>query len=311
MFDNIFYFLLVFCFRQQKNKKIKNMDSQAQEKELRRLPPPPPQMAPPLQMAPPRIPLMSFQSPQLRKTAPREKFVNFNLQSLDHYFISIPMRMRALNFLRFYEILPEESVELNLPKSKKIDMFSIKELFYLCGGYVGIRFADDDFKLLDIITKELKIYWTNMEEIYNFPAGSSQLKEYSTMECFRNNDKNFILSITKLQDFVKIKQLLIIKKSKEQIEQEELKKENRKLLKVEEENILMQKKPKWLNCLSLKYTQSIAEILERVDGYSLKFSNMDKFTIGKFSVFLSFCVLYKVVLNLEQNEALIEVFNLF
>ena len=135
----------------------------------------------------------------------------------------------------------EECKLLNIPNDR-INLHVKKNLLFLCGGGVGVRFTSDDLKNLDIITKELVELWNIIENIYKILDANmkktllkqsdldnididlimtevnniiNECKEISKIEendknkiliFFNNKCNNYLLKVKELQHLVKSKQ---------------------------------------------------------------------------------------------------------
>eukprot|EP01038_Epipyxis_sp_PR26KG_P008803 gene8803-11885_t len=259
----------------------------------------------------------------LKKQEIKVSFTSYDL--LKFRFVKIPIsltdRMRQLDKLHFHSPIESECNELNIPNNR-INLHSMKEVLFLCGGAIGVRFCNEEFDFLRKLLLSLSTEWSNLEQ--EFKLIDNQLKktlcmifiedDKPTISCTKENEiigedqlniiltfhKNidlYIDSICELQKFVISKH--------ETIDRSADKSRDFTKLDVDPESHIGKKWPDWLNELINKYNNFVTENNNNKEQNNID-SNPNKITVGKLSVFLSECVLKRITCNQVELSALHE-----
>jgi len=73
--------------------------------------------------------------------------------------------MRIIDAFNFYTPIQEECTLLHIPDDR-INLLNLKELLYLCGGGVGVRFTSEDFCFMKSILNEMTTCWGSIDKKY-------------------------------------------------------------------------------------------------------------------------------------------------
>lgn len=99
----------------------------------------------------------------LKKKAERVSFVNYNLADFKYKDgVNATERLRQLDSLHLHAPLDSECAQLNIPNSR-LDLLSLKDVLYLCGGLVGARFSSEDLSGLRVAVEGLAARWSEVE----------------------------------------------------------------------------------------------------------------------------------------------------
>jgi hypothetical protein len=105
---------------------------------------------------------LTKKKPQELKTKFIQKALNAEAVA-DLWKVSVADRMRYLDDLHKHAPLPEECEELNIPDDR-LDLHTIKDILFLCGGCAGVRFTSEDFATIHLIVAKLVPLWEQLEK---------------------------------------------------------------------------------------------------------------------------------------------------
>ncbi len=111
---------------------------------------------------------ISVLTPRLKKSSEQTSFVKYNIddQYMKQLNISVQERMRIMDRFFLHNPHPEEECALlNLPNSR-LHLHSLKDVMYLSGGLVGIRFEGDELKDASSLLKVLSNLWAELDKNY-------------------------------------------------------------------------------------------------------------------------------------------------
>lgn len=105
-------------------------------------------------------------APPLKNKVTFKAFAEYDIPSLiGHRNISCAERMRELDLFHFHAPTAEERAVVHLP-SERLNLQSPKEVFYLCGGLVGVRFEGHELRHLTELTTELSRLWDQLAAVF-------------------------------------------------------------------------------------------------------------------------------------------------
>lgn len=104
----------------------------------------------------------------LKKVNKKKAFCDGNILELlnGSRAISLNERMRSIDTLRFHSPVEEECKMLHIPDDR-INLLQLKDLLYLCGGGVGVRFTGEDLNSLKTISSTMGGVWAEIDRAYN------------------------------------------------------------------------------------------------------------------------------------------------
>jgi hypothetical protein len=107
-------------------------------------------------------------SPRLKKSVEQSSFVKYKLD--DSYIgvhnVSVQDRMRVMDRFNLHNPhAQEECTFLNLP-SNRLHLHSLKDVMYLSGGLVGVRFESDELKQTSELCNQLAVLWADIDKLY-------------------------------------------------------------------------------------------------------------------------------------------------
>lgn len=166
------------------------------------------------------LPATIFLKPAiLKKTEEKKSFIDHDiLQYITAYSSSINERMRIIDKFHFHSPVEQECKLLHIPDDR-INILYLKELLFLCGGGVGVRFTSEDLHLLTSVSHKMAALWSELEQLYNAMDSSKKklIVEGNSLKDANNSDMmalhdmmdRYLLSALELQNFVRLKQSLI------------------------------------------------------------------------------------------------------
>ncbi|RYH23643.1 hypothetical protein EON65_17645 [archaeon] len=93
-------------------------------------------------------------------------FVDYDVASyIGHRGISCAERQRELDFFRFHTPTESERTDVHLP-SGRINLHSTKEVFFLCGGLVGVRFESSELQHVTHLCADMTTRWNKLSNIF-------------------------------------------------------------------------------------------------------------------------------------------------
>jgi hypothetical protein len=93
-------------------------------------------------------------------------FCDYDITSyIGHRGISCAERMREFDLFRFHTPTEEERTEIHLPTAR-LNLHSTKEIFYLCGGLVGVRFDSDELHKLADLAHKLSVAYERLVNVF-------------------------------------------------------------------------------------------------------------------------------------------------
>ncbi len=111
---------------------------------------------------------ISVLTPRLKKSNEQTSFAKYNIdeQYMKQLNISVQERMRIMDRFFLHNPHPEEECSLlNLPNNR-LHLHSLKDVMYLSGGLVGIRFESDELKDASTLLKVLSNLWAELDKNY-------------------------------------------------------------------------------------------------------------------------------------------------
>jgi len=217
-------------------------------------------------------------------------------------------RMRQLDILHLHR--PHLEIEckgLNLP-NHRINIHSLKEIMNLCGGLVGARFSSDEIRNLSELVHQLEHLWFSLELIYKemtteehklVSIGDNSQNEKAVL--FHKLSDEYLTKAKELQSSVRLKQLSTLTE--------------RCVIDVsnvnqDPESHIGSPYPKWLLLLKNKYEKyrDSHKLAKGANEDSIVEFDSMKFTLGRFSVFLSCCAVKTIECSAEEWDALWELY---
>lgn len=111
-------------------------------------------------------PLQIGSTSMLKKRAENLKFVSYDLATYStSWKVSVNERQRLLDKLHLHTPTPEECKDLNIP-SDRLDLLTLKNIFYLSGGCVGGRFSSEEFLFVQQTLRGMSQSWLELDSIY-------------------------------------------------------------------------------------------------------------------------------------------------
>lgn len=174
---------------------------------------------------PPKVPFSPFSPENLKSNTLKKKnavvsFVKYDLtqQRMLHQTISLRERMRDLDNFHLHRPHPEDECQyLNLPNNR-LNLHVVKDIVYLCGGLVGVRFEGDELKAINSFATHLQNCWVQLEQRFKSMT-SSDLKHVpsnpndtiisSEATQFCELADKYMMIVASLQELVKKKQSTI------------------------------------------------------------------------------------------------------
>jgi hypothetical protein len=104
----------------------------------------------------------------LKKVNKKKAFCDINIMELlnGSRATSLNERMRSIDTLRFHSPVEEECKMLHIPDDR-INLLQLKDLLYLCGGGVGVRFTGEDLNSLKTISTTMGGVWAEVDRAYS------------------------------------------------------------------------------------------------------------------------------------------------
>jgi hypothetical protein len=104
----------------------------------------------------------------LKKVNKKKAFCDINILELlnGSRGSSLNERMRSIDSLRFHSPVEEECKMLHIPDDR-INLLQLKDLLYLCGGGVGVRFTGEDLNSLKTMSSAMSGVWAEVDHAYN------------------------------------------------------------------------------------------------------------------------------------------------
>jgi hypothetical protein len=121
-------------------------------------------------------------TPRLKKTIEQTAFTKYCIdeQYVGQRSLSAQERMRVMDrFFLHNPHLEEECAWLNLP-SNRLHLHSLKDVMYLSGGLVGVRFESDELKDAGQLLKILGTMWADLDKIYKNMSTSERKLTWTT-----------------------------------------------------------------------------------------------------------------------------------
>lgn len=250
--------------------------------------------------SPPFSPL-DLRATTLKKKTPISSFISLNFKSFQdqHQSLSCRDRMRELGKYHFHIPHPEEECEfLNVP-DKRINLHSFKDVMFLCGGLVGVRFESEEIRALHRIANELERFWIALEHL--FEAMHQTQQKMSIADATESNDASamslhnmaadYLKRMEEMQSIVRVKQASIDRTNRVATDAPQLD--------PDPESKMGTPTPDWYMILKVKY-------LEYLESNKL-LPERFKFTLGKFAVFLANCSDGSIKCTKQEMEALSKV----
>jgi len=161
----------------------------------------------------------------LKKVNERKSFCSYDIiPLLENKSISLNERMRVIDAFHIHAPIEEECTLLHIPDDR-INLLNLKELLYLCGGGVGVRFTSEDFFLMKSLLNEMKVCWDSIDHKYKSlsPAMRKKIVINCSCETESNIEKElleaislhetmdkYLLLVKNLQRYVQEKQSTIV-----------------------------------------------------------------------------------------------------
>lgn len=230
-------------------------------------------------------------------------FCDYDMSAfIKHRSMTCAERMRELDLFRFHTPTEQERGIAHLP-TDRLNLQSPKDVMYLCGGLVGVRFNTDELHHLTDLTHRMASLWDNLVRL--FEAFHLSLKKFrieseprdscestrAVME-FHDAGDAYMVAVQELQSFVKAKQGSIDRNA------------HINLGNVDVDGLIGHRYPQWFTVLREKYEKEVLGIdtlATRSDDASspnddkpcgvgtvirVGSNSRPRFTLGKFAVFL-------------------------
>ena len=161
---------------------------------------------------------------KLKKSKEKSAFCDYNLALYSgNQSVSLNERMRIIDQFHFHSPTEEECKLLHIPDDR-INLLLVKDLLYLCGGGVGVRFTGEELMALKAISSNMSQLWTSIDQQYNALNISQKkvvISDILTTKIATEDDSitgviklhedidNYLVLVSELQQIVKSKQLSI------------------------------------------------------------------------------------------------------
>mmetsp|Transcript_24574 Transcript_24574/g.49281 ORF Transcript_24574/g.49281 Transcript_24574/m.49281 type:complete len:345 (-) Transcript_24574:94-1128(-) len=215
-------------------------------------------------------------------------------------------RLRDLDFIHLHTPHEDEVVLLNVTPYR-MDVTSMQDVMYLCGGLVGVRFSSDDLATLMKATKSMSLLWEEISELYKImtPAckkislkedesGESPDAEKEIAKKFHTMVDSYVQQFLELQKIMQEKQALV--------DPDPSARTDAPKLDADPESKQGMKYPAWLTTLLEKHARSKAGSDSAVPASQPIRSGQIR--VGEFSLFLSGCVAGLVESTAAESEAM-------
>eukprot|EP01031_Cornospumella_fuschlensis_P027786 gene27786-33560_t len=265
--------------------------------------PGPPESASPAH--PPPLPTSKLLFSNLKGTLKSQvKFLPFGDYDIASYIghrgISCAERQRELDLFRFHTPTESERTEVHLP-SGRINLHSTKEVFFLCGGLVGVRFESSELQHVTRLCADMTSRWNKLSNI--FETFHLSLKKFKIPAEMDENCPNTIqvMEYHKLGDEyleLVVQLQTLVKEKQKQIDKSAV--YDHALLRGTDPEDAGHPFPSWYTILKAKYDKEVG------GGDKSVGKKGPSMTLGKFAVFLGCHALDPQSWTEKEKEALDE-----
>lgn len=156
----------------------------------------------------------------LKKTLELKAWVEYDISSYIKQLSTSPReRIRQMDSLRLHRPHPDKECKVLKLEDRRINLHSLEDIMYLCGGLTGARFEGVEIKSMMAWTKELERLWKDIDQVYkSLPSqitkenspNSEQDEVSSKIAFFNDVCDQYLLIIQNVQSLVKSKQLALL-----------------------------------------------------------------------------------------------------